>query len=208
MARWRDLLNGRELDRDERTLPDEPLAQDHVIELRDRRIFGELFDRYVDRVHGFCLRRCGDWEVAQDLTSSTFLEAWRHRDRIVLTEATALPWLLGVAFNLSRNASRSQRRFQAAVARLPRDDVSADHADAVAERLDDQRRVRDALEAVGRLSDDERAVIALVALGDLTYEEAALALRVPVGTVRSRLFRARRRLARVSGESGLPEAAP
>jgi RNA polymerase sigma-70 factor (ECF subfamily) len=208
MARLRDLLIRRELDRDERTLPDEPLAQDHVIELRDRRIFGELFDRYVDRVHGFCLRRCGDWEVAQDLTSSTFLEAWRHRDRVVLTEATALPWLLGVAFNLSRNASRSQRRFQAAVARLPRDDVSADHADAVAERLDDQRRVREALEAVGRLSDDERAVIALVALGDLTYEEAALALRVPVGTVRSRLFRARRRLARVSGESGLPEAAP
>jgi RNA polymerase sigma factor (sigma-70 family) len=208
MAHWLDLLGRWEPDRDERTLPCEPLSQDHVIELRDRRIFGDLFDRYVDRVHGFCLRRCGDWEVAQDLTSSTFLEAWRHRDRIVLTEATALPWLLGVAFNLSRNASRSQRRFQAAVARLPRDDVSADHADAVAERLDDQRRVRDALEAVGRLSDDERAVIALVALGDLTYEEAALALRVPVGTVRSRLFRARRRLARVSGESGLPEASP
>ena len=78
MARWRELLIRRELDRDERTLPDEPLSQDHVIELRDRRIFGELFDRYVDRVHGFCLRRCGDWEVAQDLTSSTLLEAWRH----------------------------------------------------------------------------------------------------------------------------------
>jgi len=208
MARWRELIGRWEPDPGERTLPVEPLTQDHVIELRDRRIFGDLFDRYVDRVHGFCLRRCGDWEVAQDLTSSTFLEAWRHRDRVVLTEATALPWLLGVAFNLSRNASRSQRRFQAAVARLPRDDVSADHADAVAERLDDQRRVREALEAVGRLSEDERAVIALVALGDLTYEEAALALRVPVGTVRSRLFRARRRLARVSGESGLPEAAP
>ena len=208
MARWRELIGRWEPDPGERTLPDEPLSQDHVIELRDRRIFGDLFDRYVDRVHGFCLRRCGDWEVAQDLTSSTFLEAWRHRDRIVLTEATALPWLLGVAFNLSRNASRSQRRFQAAVARLPRDDVSADHADAVAERLDDQRRVREALEAVGRLSEDERAVIALVALGDLTYEEAALALRVPVGTVRSRLFRARRRLARVAGESGLPEASP
>ena len=208
MARWRELIGRWEPDPGERTLPDEPLSQDHVIELRDRRIFGDLFDLYVDRVHGFCLRRCGDWEVAQDLTSSTFLEAWRHRDRIVLTEATALPWLLGVAFNLSRNASRSQRRFQAAVARLPRDDVSADHADAVAERLDDQRRVREALEAVGRLSEDERAVIALVALGDLTYEEAALALRVPVGTVRSRLFRARRRLARVEGESGLPEALP
>ena len=208
MAHWRDLLGRWEPDPGERTLPDEPMTQDHVIELRDRRIFGDLFDRYVDRVHGFCLRRCGDWEVAQDLTSSTFLEAWRHRDRVVLTEATALPWLLGVAFNLSRNASRSQRRFQAAVARLPRDDVSADHADAVAERLDDQRRVREALEAVGRLSEDERAVIALVALGDLTYEEAALALRVPVGTVRSRLFRARRRLARVSGDSGLPEASP
>ena len=128
----------------------------------------------------------------------------------MLTEATALPWLLGVAFNLSRNASRSQRRFQAAVARLPRDDVSADHADAVAERLDDQRRVREALDAVGRLSDDERAVIALVALGDLTYEEAALALQ------RARRHRALAPLprppppgARVAGvDSGLPEASP
>ena len=185
------------------------MSSDLPIALDDRRTFGLLFDRHVDRVHGFCLRRCGDWDAAQDLTSATFLEAWRHRNRVVLTEATALPWLLGVAFNLSRNASRSQRRFQAAVARLPRDEFSADHADAVAERLDDQQRIREALDAVGRLSDDERAVIVLVALGDLTYEEAALALSVPVGTVRSRLFRARRRLARVSGvDSGVPEASP
>jgi RNA polymerase sigma-70 factor (ECF subfamily) len=181
-----------------RTYTVDAVSPDVPIDLHDRRAFGLLFDRYVDRVHGFCLRRCGDWEAAQDLTSATFLEAWRHRDRVVLTEASALPWLLGVAFNLSRNASRSQRRFQAAVARLPRDEVSADHADAVAERLDDQRRVREALDAVGRLSDDERAVIALVALGDLTYEEAAQALHVPVGTVRSRLFRARRRIASVA----------
>jgi RNA polymerase sigma-70 factor (ECF subfamily) len=186
---------------------DDSVHADAPIALHDRRAFGQLFDRYVDRVHGFCLRRCGDWDAAQDLTSATFLEAWRHRDKVVLTEATALPWLLGVAFNLSRNASRSQRRFQAAIARLPRDEVSADHADAVAERLDDQQRVRDALEAVERLSDDERTVIVLVALGDLTYEEAALALHVPVGTVRSRLFRARRRLARVAGvDPGAAEA--
>ena len=103
------------------------------------------------------------------------------------------PWLLGVATNVLRTRWRSQRRHRAALARLPLDrgDAFADDADG---RLDDERRMRGALRLLARLPRREQEVFALCELAALTYTEAALALALPVGTVRSRLSRARARL--------------
>lgn len=154
---------------------------------------GELFDRYTDRTYTYCFRRVGSWHQAEDLTSTTFLEVWRSRERASAYDGTALPWLYGVATNVCRNATRSGRRHLRAVDRLPRE-VTADHADRVADVVDSERRMQELLAALASLSARDRDVLLLVGWSELTYEQAARALDVPVGTVRSRLARARQRL--------------
>ena len=153
-----------------------------------------LFDRYGDRIYNHCFRHLADWAEAEDATSSVFLEVWRHRRRVRLHDGSALPWLYGVATNVCRNAGRSRRRYLRAVARLPEPESAPDHAEAVADRLGSQARMRAVLAQVEALPPRERDVLGLVAWAGLSYEQAAAALDVPVGTVRSRLSRARARL--------------
>jgi RNA polymerase sigma factor (sigma-70 family) len=163
--------------------------------------FGILFERHARSVYNYLFRRTADWALAEDLTSVVFLEAWRRRADVRLDRETALPWLFGVATNVLRNRRRAQRRHRAAIERLPREREPG-FADDVNARLDDERRMRPVLRLVAALSKREQDVIALCAWADLSYEEAALALGVPVGTVRSRLSRARRRLRELAGPSG------
>ncbi|GAB3990333.1 sigma-70 family RNA polymerase sigma factor [Actinoallomurus acanthiterrae] len=156
--------------------------------------FGTLFDRHARTVYNHCFRRTSDWSMAEDLTSVVFLEAWRRRDDVRITRETALPWFLGVANNVLRNARRSTRRHQAALARLPPALPEPDPADDVGDRLDDERAMRHVTELLRRLPAADRDVIELCLWDGLSYEDAATALDVPVGTVRSRLSRARARL--------------
>ena len=156
---------------------------------------GELFDRHADRIYNHCFRLLGDWSEAEDATSTVFLEVWRHHRRVRPHDGSALPWLYGVATNVCRNRSRSRRRGTRAAARLAPPAVEPDHADRVSERLDSQAQMRALLSRVESLPDRERDVLALVVWSGLSYEAAAAALGIPVGTVRSRLSRARTRLA-------------
>lgn len=123
-----------------------------------------------------------------------FLEAWRSRERAITLDEAALPWLYGFATNVCRNLTRSQRRHAAALGRLPRPAYGPDHADDPADRVDSERTMARIVAAMADLSEWDREVIALVVWSGLSYEEAATALGVPVGTVRSRLSRARARL--------------
>lgn len=157
--------------------------------------FGTLFERHANTVYNFCFRRTADWSLAEDLTSVVFLEAWRHRSDVVLTGESARPWLLGVATNVIRHRRRAQRRQRVALHRLPRE-TEPDFVGDADERLDDERRMRAALTLLARLPRREQDVFALCAWAELTYEETAAALRIPVGTVRSRLSRARARMRR------------
>jgi RNA polymerase sigma factor (sigma-70 family) len=163
--------------------------------------FGVLFERHGRAVYNFCFRRTANWAAAEDLTSIVFLEAWRRRSEVRLEDGRALPWLLGVATNVLRNRWRSERRHRAALARLPLE-RGADFADDADGRLDDERRMRTTLRAVAKLPRREQEVLALCAWGGLSYEDAALALRLPVGTVRSRLSRARARLRELGDRHG------
>ncbi len=156
--------------------------------------FGGLFDRHSRSVYNYCFRRTGDWALAEDLTSAVFLEGWRRRGEVELSEANARAWLLGVATNLLRNQRRSLRRHAAALARLTPQLAQADFSDDLAARLDAERAIGDALALLSGLSRKHQEVFALCVWEELSYEEAALALRVPVGTVRSRLARARAQL--------------
>lgn len=156
--------------------------------------FGTIFDRHAGRVHAYLRTRVGPDGEAQDLVSVVFLEAWRARRRVRLHEDSALPWLLGVAHRVALRRHRSVSRHRAALARLPAPADVRDPADDVAGRLDDLRRLDAVHRAFVRLRTSDQEVLALCAWGGLDYAAAAVAMGVPVGTVRSRLSRARARL--------------
>ena len=161
--------------------------------------FGVLFERHARSVYNHCFRRTASWADAEELMSAVFMEAWRRRRDVRPIDESARPWLLGVANNLLRNHRRSLRRYQAALARLPSPRPQADPADDVAGRLADERQMRRVLALVELLPRRDQEVLALCAWSELTYHEAATVLDIPVGTVRSRLARARARLAELDG---------
>lgn len=172
----------------------------------DPRAFGALFDRHADAVYTHCFRRTASWSDAQDLTSAVFLEAWRRRREVRLAGESILPWLLAVANNATRNRDRAMRRHRRLLAKLPPPEAVPDVAEAAAARLDDERRMRRVLRAFDQLSPPEQDVLALCVWAALPYTDVAVAIGVPVGTVRSRLARARSRL-REFADTADPDAA-
>lgn len=160
----------------------------------DPDAFGELFDGHARAVHGLAYRLTGDRTEAEEIVSLTFLEAWRLRDRVDRDGESLRPWLLGITVNVVRNFTRAARRHQAALARLPDPRAVPDFAEEVASRVDDAARLAAVRAAYRRLRPDEQDVIALCVWSDLDYAAAAAALGIPVGTVRSRLSRARLKL--------------
>ncbi|MEU8473002.1 RNA polymerase sigma factor [Streptomyces sp. NPDC029006] len=157
--------------------------------------FAELFDSYGRAVYNHAFRLTADWSVAEDVMAATFLEAWRLRDRVDPEGGSLRPWLLGIATNTARNQYRSNRRYRAAANAAAAAELSVpDHADEVADRVDDRQRLATALTALAALRRPEREVITLCLGEGLDYEAAAGALGIPVGTVASRLSRARKKL--------------
>lgn len=167
-----------------------------AVEIRDDpdRSFGLLFEQYSTLIFNYCFRQSASWDLAEDLTSTVFLEAWRSRHRLRVQNDTVLPWLYGIATNVCRRQRRTLLRRWRAMRRLPPELDEPDPADDVAARLDDERRMSDVLAVIDRLPAGERDVVMLVIWEELDYQAAATALDIPIGTVRSRLNRARRRL--------------
>ncbi|MGW5724267.1 RNA polymerase sigma factor [Amycolatopsis sp. NPDC003865] len=160
----------------------------------DEAAFGELFERHAEAVWNHAYRLTGSWSAAEDLTSNTFLTAWRRRADVTLVRDSALPWLYTVAGNAARDEHRGARRRLRLLRKIPDPPVVSDHADAVAERLDGEERLREIVEAVRALPKAQRAVVELCLLGDLSVADAAAALAVAEVTVRAHLSRARARL--------------
>ncbi|MFT2016440.1 RNA polymerase sigma factor [Streptomyces sp. 796.1] len=161
----------------------------------DQAAFAELFDTCARSVYNHAYRLTGDWSTAEDVVSLTFLEAWRLRARVDAEGETLRPWLLGIATNTVRNTRRAARRHAAALSRVPPPAAERDFADDVAGRIDDAELLEAVQVALRALRRPEREVLALCGWSGLDYAAAARALGVPVGTVRSRLSRARKKLA-------------
>jgi RNA polymerase sigma factor (sigma-70 family) len=164
----------------------------------DESAFGTLFQEHGKAVYNHCFRLTGDWSAAEDCVSLVYLEAWRLRAKVDADGGTLLPWLLGIANNVVHHRRRVGRRHQALMARMPPPALLPDFADELVGRLEDQERIAAVREVFARLPRADREVLALCVWAGLDYQEAADALGVAVGTVRSRLSRARRRLDRLS----------
>jgi RNA polymerase sigma factor (sigma-70 family) len=163
--------------------------------------FGLLFDRHAKAVYNHCFRLCASWSQAEDLTQSTFLVAWRKRDAVVLEHESARPWLLAVATNVVRNERRSFSRRLRLAGTVPPERPTADHADDVAARIDDERAMAELLAAVRRLPRNQREALALCVWSDVPYADAAAVLGIAEASVRARVSKAKARLADLLDES-------
>ncbi len=157
--------------------------------LDDPRAYAAIFERHFDALFGYAARRVGS-QLAEEIATETFTQAFDRRRTFDFDRDDAAPWLFGIAANLLRRHWRSERRRLAAYARAT--ERGASHPDEAPRT--------DVLAALERLSGDEREALFLFAVADLSYEEIAVALAVPVGTVRSRLARARERVRREVGD--------
>lgn len=154
--------------------------------------FAELYDRHERVVFRYAARRLGAFE-ADDIASETFLVAFTRRRDFTGSE-NARPWLLGIATTLMRQHARTEAKAWRGMlaSDLARADI--DQIDAADARLDAKRLTRRLGKALARLPTGDRDTLLLHVFGDLDYEGISEALSIPVGTVRSRLNRVRRKL--------------
>ncbi|HLT62377.1 MAG TPA: sigma-70 family RNA polymerase sigma factor [Microlunatus sp.] len=156
-----------------------------------------LFVRHGRAVYNFAFRSTGSWSVAEDVAQATFTTVWRRAvtgDLPELRLASARPILFAFARKEGGNQLRSARR-QARLAVRLAGERGKTAADDTGEWLAAEAAMRQIDQALRVLPRQQREVIALVCWSGLTPAEAAAALGVPVGTIKSRLSRARRRLA-------------
>jgi len=161
--------------------------------------FRALFEAHYARVRRYAHHRGIAGADADDLVADVFTVAWRRIDDV--PGGDALPWLLAVAGNVRRNRARSARRFRAVLRRLPAPEPAPPPPDPADPALAD---------ALAALDPDDRELLRLVAWDGLTSRQLAAVLGCPDGTARSRLHRARRRLAVLLPDStpSDPEEAP
>jgi RNA polymerase sigma-70 factor (ECF subfamily) len=164
--------------------------------------FGAIFDRHASALRRYLVRRLGPAE-SDDILGEVFRIAFERRSAYDLARPSARPWLYGIATNLIARHHRREARRVRAVARLAGTQPAAeDHADAVSSALDARERWAQVAETVTSLPEGELDVLVLHVWEGLSYEDVATAVGIPIGTVRSRLNRARRRLRELDAESG------
>lgn len=161
--------------------------------------FAAVFDRHARPIHRYVSRRLGS-ALADDVVGETFLVAFRQRERYDLSRGDARPWLYGIASNLIRRHRRAEVRAYRALARTGVDPIaSVSPTDEVDARLAAAGVERELASALAQLPRGDRDALLLFAWADLSYDQIAAALGIPVGTVRSRLHRARRKLREALG---------
>jgi RNA polymerase sigma factor (sigma-70 family) len=161
-------------------------------------LFGDIFDRHATVLFRYLVRRIGVQD-ADPLLGELFRVAFEKRATYDCTRPDARPWLYGIATNLLAHHRRSEARRLQATARLlaqrsARDEAMEPVAETVVRDVDASGQWPAVADAVSRLPSRERDVLLLHVWEDLSYEEIAAALDIPVGTVRSRLNRARVRI--------------
>ena len=159
--------------------------------LAEPRYFGVIFERHFGAILRYLRRRLDD-QPAEEATAQTFLVAFDERGRFDRERADARPWLFGIATNLARRHRREEVNELRAIAALGADASSSDDG---SEARVDAERMRGVLACcLAELPAEESDVLYLLVWAELGQPEIAAALGVPIGTVKSRLSRARGRV--------------
>jgi RNA polymerase sigma factor (sigma-70 family) len=159
--------------------------------LSEPSAFAAVFERHFSLVHRFLCVRAGV-DPAADLASETFAIAFRRRADYDLERPDARPWLIGIAVNLVRQARRSERRLNRALARLSGERVF--HEDSPEARHEPHGNVTALDEVLAELAPEDRDLLLLFACLEFSYEQIAETMSLPIGTVRSRVHRLRSKL--------------
>ncbi|MBN9176427.1 MAG: RNA polymerase sigma factor [Microbacterium sp.] len=160
----------------------------------DESAFSVLFRRHESAVYGLALSIVRSSEDAEEVVGSAFLELWRQRRRVRFVDDSARPWLMVTVSHLCRNSRRGSMRYGRLLAKIPLPDPTPDHADEVDRVLDHRGHSREIHAALRDLREPEAAVVILCLIEELSMPEAARVLGLLVGTVKSRLFRAKSRM--------------
>lgn len=175
---------------------------DAVLLAGTRTDFGAIFDRHAAEIYRYCARRVGT-ESVDDAVADTFAIAYERRGRFDPSRPSALPWLYGIATNVLRRYRTAEARYRKLV-RLGGETPAEGAADRAVARVDADTAVRALAGELDRISRRQRDVLYLYAAG-LTYADIATALDIPMGTVMSRLNRARTRLRAALLELGITD---
>jgi RNA polymerase sigma-70 factor (ECF subfamily) len=165
----------------------------------DSDAFVAIFDQHRDRVFRHALRMTANVHDAEDVTAGAFLELWRRRMAVRVVDGSVLPWLLVTTTNLARNLTRSLRRYRTLIAALPRADVARSAEDVALEQIEEFETAAKIQGALSGLSPSDAALITLTMFEQYSPAQAAVALGITDGAARTRLHRARTRMAQVLG---------
>lgn len=181
---------------------DEPDSVLILASMSDPRAFAAIFERHSGSVHRYLVKRVGQGP-AEDLVGETFATAFRSRSNFDTSRTDARPWLFGIATNTARHYWRAEgrrsSRNRSATMDLP---GSPDLSEEVVSTAWFKSQSDVLVTALEQIDEADLDVLLLVAGPGFSYDEVAVALEIPIGTVRSRLARARRQLRELLGESG------
>jgi RNA polymerase sigma factor (sigma-70 family) len=172
---------------------DEPLGDAELIarSKRDPEAFTALFERHWESLYRFCLNRAGG--AGEDIAAEAFRVAFDRRRRYDPKYGDARPWLFGIATNLLRDHFRSRTREEEKLGRSAALDLEPTTEEGIG-ALERQLLGPELAAALAGIPSGDRDALLLLAWAELSYEQIAAALGTPVGTVRSRINRARRRV--------------
>ncbi|MFI6319948.1 RNA polymerase sigma factor [Nonomuraea sp. NPDC050556] len=165
----------------------------------DPERFALLFTRHAPAIKRYAVRRLGV-DPAEDIVAETFTTAFQQRASYDLSRGDARPWLYGIATNLIGRHRRREIALYRALSRTGADSVLEPFTDQVERQVTAEAARRSLASALAGLPRGHRDTLLLVTWAELTYEQAAEALGVPVGTVRSRVNRARGKLRKTLGD--------
>lgn len=168
-------------------------VKDRTRQAEERRAFEADYRLHAPGLYRFCLSRLRDEARANDFVQEVFEQAWKQRARVDFSSRPISPWLYGVARNMLSGQLRESVRCQLAVNSLGH--LLRAYTEGPDEELARRDLARELLCSLDSLPEGQRQVVGLCLLGGCSYEAAATALAVPIGTVRSRLNRARLSLA-------------
>ncbi|WP_067177202.1 RNA polymerase sigma factor [Microtetraspora niveoalba] len=167
--------------------------------LDDPELFALLYDRYFKEIYCYLAARLGS-DLAEDLVADAFLLAFNGRRGFDPRRGTVRSWLFGIATNVVARHRRREGRRLNALSKVAAEESADGHEDQVISRLAAQASRPELVRALKGLATGDRDAVFLLVFGGLGYEEIATALDIPVGTVGSRINRARKKLRKALGD--------